>query len=78
MSYCSITDEGFAVLAFTLRSNSSSLLRYLELYGNNAGESGVKLLTDLLEDPHCTLETLGIEQSFLTKTGVRQESQLKH
>ncbi|KAK3541674.1 hypothetical protein QTP86_000463 [Hemibagrus guttatus] len=58
MSYCSITDEGCAALASALRSNSSSHLRELDLYNNNPGESGVKLLSDLLKDPLCTLETL--------------------
>ncbi|XP_060722933.1 NLR family CARD domain-containing protein 3-like isoform X2 [Tachysurus vachellii] len=58
MRYCSITDEGCAALALALRSNSSSHLRELNLYGNNTGESGVKLLFDLLKDPQCKLETL--------------------
>ncbi|KAB5586314.1 hypothetical protein PHYPO_G00000180 [Pangasianodon hypophthalmus] len=57
---CSITDEGCAALASALRSNSSSHLRELNLNNNNPGESGVKLLSDLLKDPHCTLETLHI------------------
>ncbi|MCJ8728078.1 hypothetical protein PDJAM_G00000130 [Pangasius djambal] len=57
---CSITDEGCAALASALRSNSSSHLRELNLDYNNPGESGVKLLSDLLKDPHCTLETLHI------------------
>ncbi|KAG7335440.1 hypothetical protein KOW79_000133 [Hemibagrus wyckioides] len=60
MSYCSITDEGCVALASALRSNSSSHLRELDLYGNKTGESGEKLLNDLLKDPHCTLETLDI------------------
>ncbi|KAK3525066.1 hypothetical protein QTP86_014356, partial [Hemibagrus guttatus] len=58
MIYCSITDEGCAALASALRSNSSSHLRELDLNYNNPGESGVKLLSDLLKDPLCTLETL--------------------
>ncbi|XP_053098143.1 NACHT, LRR and PYD domains-containing protein 12-like [Pangasianodon hypophthalmus] len=61
MSECSITDEGCAALASALRSNSSSHLRELNLFGNEAGESGVKLLSDLQKDPHCKLETLDIE-----------------
>ncbi|XP_047666433.1 NACHT, LRR and PYD domains-containing protein 9-like [Tachysurus fulvidraco] len=55
---CSITDEGCAALASALRLNSSSHLRELDLYNNFPGESGVKLLSDLLKDPHCKLETL--------------------
>ncbi|XP_062847560.1 NACHT, LRR and PYD domains-containing protein 3-like isoform X2 [Trichomycterus rosablanca] len=55
---CYITEEGFISLASALRSNSSSLLKDLNLIHNKPGESGVKLLTDLQKDPHCKLETL--------------------
>ncbi|KAL7858985.1 hypothetical protein SRHO_G00141320 [Serrasalmus rhombeus] len=60
LSNCSITDEGFAVLASALKSNPSSHLRELSLYNNKPGESGVKKLSDLLEDPHCKLEKIHI------------------
>ncbi|XP_060753877.1 NLR family CARD domain-containing protein 3-like isoform X2 [Neoarius graeffei] len=70
MCNCSITDEGCAALASALRSNPSSHLRELDLSGNNPGESGVKLLSDLLKDPHCKLETLQIKGSSLTRMGV--------
>ncbi|XP_053540320.1 NACHT, LRR and PYD domains-containing protein 3 isoform X1 [Ictalurus punctatus] len=70
MRDCSITDEGCAALASALRSNSSSHLRELDLSGNNPGESGEKLLSDLLKDPHCNLETLHIKDNTLTRTGV--------
>ncbi|KAF4070199.1 hypothetical protein AMELA_G00294540, partial [Ameiurus melas] len=70
MIKCSITDEGCAALASALRSNSSSHLRELKLNGNNPGESGVKLLSDLLKDPHCKLETLYIKNNELTRTGI--------
>ncbi|XP_053495516.1 NACHT, LRR and PYD domains-containing protein 3-like [Ictalurus furcatus] len=70
MYNCSITDEGCAALASALRSNSSSLLRELNLNGNNPGKSGVKLLSDLLKDPHCKLETLYINYNKLTRTVV--------
>ncbi|XP_053534922.1 ribonuclease inhibitor-like [Ictalurus punctatus] len=65
---CRITDEGCAALASALRSNSSSHLRELDLYVNNPGESGEKLLSDLLKDPHCNLETLHIKGNKLTRT----------
>ncbi|XP_060778585.1 NLR family CARD domain-containing protein 3-like isoform X5 [Neoarius graeffei] len=58
LSDCSITGEGCAALVSALRSNPSSHLRELDLYWNNPEESGVKLLSDLLKDPHCTLEKL--------------------
>ncbi|XP_053534786.1 NLR family CARD domain-containing protein 3 isoform X2 [Ictalurus punctatus] len=70
MQYCRITDEGCAALTSALRSNSSSHLRELDLKGNNPGESGEKLLSDLLKNPHCNLETLHINYNKLTSTGV--------
>ncbi|KAK7171333.1 hypothetical protein R3I93_003819 [Phoxinus phoxinus] len=54
---CGVTDEGCAALASALRSNPSHL-RKLNLFGNNLGDSGVKLLKDLRGDPHYKLETL--------------------
>ncbi|XP_047675413.1 NACHT, LRR and PYD domains-containing protein 3-like [Tachysurus fulvidraco] len=68
---CSITDEGCAALALALRSNSSSHLRELNLYCNKPGESGVKLLSDLLKDPHCKLETLSLCDCNLTEESCR-------
>ncbi|KAI5106664.1 NACHT, LRR and PYD domains-containing protein 12 isoform X1, partial [Silurus meridionalis] len=58
LEWCSITREGCAALVSALRSNTSSHLRELHLKKNEAGESGVNLLSDLLKDPHCKLETL--------------------
>ncbi|XP_048046204.1 ribonuclease inhibitor-like [Megalobrama amblycephala] len=51
---CKVTDIGCGYLASALRSNPSHL-RELDLRGNNLGESGVKMLSDLLNDPNCTL-----------------------
>ncbi|KAM9461316.1 NLR family CARD domain-containing protein 3-like [Clarias gariepinus] len=67
---CSITGEGCAALTLALISNPSSHLRELNLNGNNPGESGVKLLSDLLKDPHCKLETLHIKYHKLSRSGV--------
>ncbi|XP_053493488.1 NACHT, LRR and PYD domains-containing protein 4E-like [Ictalurus furcatus] len=61
---CSITGEGCAALVSALRSNPSSHLRELHVYWNKPGESGVKLLSDLLKDPHCKLEKIQLEQFF--------------
>ncbi|XDV33174.1 hypothetical protein PO909_003707 [Leuciscus waleckii] len=57
LSECGVTDEGCAALASALRSNPSHL-RELNLSGNKLGDSGVKLLKDLEDDPHYKLETL--------------------
>ncbi|XP_073729986.1 NLR family CARD domain-containing protein 3 isoform X2 [Misgurnus anguillicaudatus] len=52
---CSIGDEGLIALASALRSNPSHLT---ELSLINPGDSGVKLISDLLKDPHCKLHKL--------------------
>ncbi|XP_066532863.1 NLR family CARD domain-containing protein 3-like [Hoplias malabaricus] len=57
LSGCMTTDEGCSSLASALKSNPSHL-RELDLSYNHPGESGVKLLSDLLQDPHCALEKL--------------------
>ncbi|XP_050959753.1 uncharacterized protein LOC127161151 [Labeo rohita] len=57
LSDCSITEEGYKALASALRSNPSHLIE-LDLTGNDPGQSGVKELTDILQDPNCQLKTL--------------------
>ncbi|KAL1251665.1 hypothetical protein QQF64_019461, partial [Cirrhinus molitorella] len=57
LSNCSITEEGYKALASTLRLNPSHLIE-LDLTGNDPGQSGVKELNDLLQDPNCQLKTL--------------------
>ncbi|XP_058616021.1 NLR family CARD domain-containing protein 3-like isoform X1 [Onychostoma macrolepis] len=59
LCYCSIGEEGCAALISALRSNSSHLTE-LNLSGNNPGDSGEKLRSALLEDPHCKLKKLHI------------------
>ncbi|XP_016424830.1 ribonuclease inhibitor-like [Sinocyclocheilus rhinocerous] len=54
---CGVADEGCAALASALRSNPSHL-RELSLTLNKLGDSGVTLLSAVLEDPHCKLEIL--------------------
>nr|XP_055060252.1 NACHT, LRR and PYD domains-containing protein 12-like isoform X4 [Misgurnus anguillicaudatus] len=57
LSHCNVTEEGFSYLASALRSNSSHL-RELDMRHNDPGVLGVKLLSDVLEDPNCRLEKL--------------------
>uniref|UniRef100_A0AAQ4R2F7 B30.2/SPRY domain-containing protein n=1 Tax=Gasterosteus aculeatus aculeatus TaxID=481459 RepID=A0AAQ4R2F7_GASAC len=60
LSGCLITEEGCSSLASALSSNPSHL-RELDLSYNHPGDSGVKLLSAGLEDPHWRLETLRVE-----------------
>ncbi|KAL1251668.1 hypothetical protein QQF64_019464, partial [Cirrhinus molitorella] len=55
LSDCSITEEGYKALASALRSNPSHLIE-LDLTGNDPGETGVKDLDDLLQDPNYKLK----------------------
>ncbi|XP_073674924.1 NACHT, LRR and PYD domains-containing protein 12-like isoform X15 [Garra rufa] len=57
LSNCSITEEGYKALASALRSIPSHLIE-LDLTGNDPGQSGVKELNDLLQDPNCQLKTV--------------------
>ncbi|XP_056105770.1 ribonuclease inhibitor-like [Rhinichthys klamathensis goyatoka] len=67
LSYCGVTDEGFAALTSALRSNPSHL-RLLDLTGNKLGDS-VPLLSAVLEDPHCKLEKLWLRDCGVTDEG---------
>uniref|UniRef100_A0A8C7KU91 Uncharacterized protein n=1 Tax=Oncorhynchus kisutch TaxID=8019 RepID=A0A8C7KU91_ONCKI len=60
LSGCLVTKEGCASLVSALRSNPSHL-RELDLSYNHPGDSGVRLLSAGLEDPHCRLEKLNVE-----------------
>uniref|UniRef100_W5K101 Uncharacterized protein n=1 Tax=Astyanax mexicanus TaxID=7994 RepID=W5K101_ASTMX len=57
LEFCSITGEGCAALVSALKLNPSHL-KELNLNYNKPGDSGVKLLSDLLKDPHFKLEKL--------------------
>uniref|UniRef100_A0A8C7K3G9 NACHT, LRR and PYD domains-containing protein 12-like n=1 Tax=Oncorhynchus kisutch TaxID=8019 RepID=A0A8C7K3G9_ONCKI len=60
LSGCLVTEEGCASLVSAMRSNPSHL-RELDLSYNHPGDSGVRLLSAGLEDPHCRLEKLNVE-----------------
>ncbi|KAF4080725.1 hypothetical protein AMELA_G00174580 [Ameiurus melas] len=54
---CGVSGKRCAALTSALRSNPSHL-RELDLSYNKLGDSGVKCLSALLENPHCKLEIL--------------------
>ncbi|XP_029935044.1 NACHT, LRR and PYD domains-containing protein 12-like [Myripristis murdjan] len=56
---CQVADEGCASLASALKSNPH--LTELDLSYNDLQDSGMKLLSDLVESPNCSLETLRLE-----------------
>ncbi|XP_048856465.1 uncharacterized protein LOC125723773 [Brienomyrus brachyistius] len=64
---CTFTEEGCSSLTSALRSNPSHL-RELDLSYNHPGDSGVKLLSAVLEDPSCKLEILKLNSCNLTET----------
>ncbi|XDV33247.1 hypothetical protein PO909_003732 [Leuciscus waleckii] len=65
---CGVTDEGCAALASALRSNPSHL-RELSLSKNKLGDSGVKLFSAGLENPHCKLEIVWLDKCGVTDEG---------
>ncbi|XP_052373851.1 NACHT, LRR and PYD domains-containing protein 12-like isoform X12 [Oncorhynchus keta] len=73
LSGCLVTEECCASLVSALRSNPSHL-RELDLSYNHPGDSGVRLLSAGLEDPHCRLEKLNVDHGgeYTSKTGIRK------
>ena len=57
LSGCNLSVRSCEALSAAV-SSQSSILRELDLSNNNLQDSGVKLLSIGLENPHCTLETL--------------------
>ncbi|XP_071028766.1 NLR family CARD domain-containing protein 3-like isoform X2 [Oncorhynchus clarkii lewisi] len=68
LSACLVTEEGCASLVSALRSNPSHL-RELDLRNNDLKDSGVKLLSAGLGNPHCKLETLRLSGCLVTEEG---------
>uniref|UniRef100_A0A8C7RLL4 Protein NLRC3-like n=1 Tax=Oncorhynchus mykiss TaxID=8022 RepID=A0A8C7RLL4_ONCMY len=73
LAFCEVTEEGCASLVSALKSNPSHL-RELDLSYNHPGDSGVRLLSAGLEDPHCRLEKLNVEHGgqYTIKHGLRK------
>ncbi|KAI4894911.1 hypothetical protein NFI96_008866 [Prochilodus magdalenae] len=68
VSGLSIKERGCAALLSTLKSNPSHL-RELNMNCSDPEESGVKLLSDILEDPQCKLEKLHLFNCSITEEG---------
>ena len=62
LSGCLITEEGCASLASALSSNPSHL-RELDVRYNHPGDSGERLLSAGLDEPHWRLDTLRYGQT---------------
>ncbi|XP_067272697.1 NACHT, LRR and PYD domains-containing protein 3-like isoform X2 [Pseudorasbora parva] len=60
LSGCMVTEEGCGFVSSALSSNPLHL-RELDLSYNHPGDSGVKLLSDKLEDPNCSLQILNLD-----------------
>ncbi|XP_073695080.1 NACHT, LRR and PYD domains-containing protein 3-like [Garra rufa] len=57
---CMVTEKGCRYLSSALSSNSLHL-RELDLSYNHPGKLGVKLLSEKLKDPNCTLHKLNVD-----------------
>uniref|UniRef100_A0A9J8DG36 Uncharacterized protein n=1 Tax=Cyprinus carpio carpio TaxID=630221 RepID=A0A9J8DG36_CYPCA len=60
LSGCMVTEEGCGYLSSALSSNPSHL-RELDLSYNHPGDSCVKILSEKLEDPNCSLDKLNVD-----------------
>uniref|UniRef100_A0A8C1Z2A5 NACHT domain-containing protein n=1 Tax=Cyprinus carpio TaxID=7962 RepID=A0A8C1Z2A5_CYPCA len=60
LSGCMVTEEGCCYVSSALTLNPSHL-RELDLSYNHPGDSGVKLLSEKLEDPNCSLDKFNVD-----------------
>ncbi|XP_043093122.1 NACHT, LRR and PYD domains-containing protein 12-like isoform X2 [Puntigrus tetrazona] len=60
LSGCMVTEEGCGYVALALTLNPSHL-KELDLSYNHPGDSGVKLLSENLEDTNCSLKKLNVD-----------------
>ncbi|XP_028428817.1 NACHT, LRR and PYD domains-containing protein 5-like [Perca flavescens] len=72
LSVCNLSERSFKALSSVLSSQSSSL-RELDLSNNNLQDSGGKLISDGLRSPHCTPETLSLDQEHLSGCLISEE-----
>ncbi|CAI5670298.1 unnamed protein product [Oreochromis niloticus] len=68
LSHCDLSERSCEALASALSSQTSNL-RQLDLCNINLKDSGVKLLSEGLKSPHCTLETLSLSGCLITEEG---------
>ncbi|XP_039459214.1 protein NLRC3-like [Oreochromis aureus] len=66
MSGCNLSERACVSLSSVIKSQSSTL-RELDLSNNNLQDSGVQLLFDGLETPHCELKILRLKSCNLSK-----------
>ncbi|XP_035390805.1 NACHT, LRR and PYD domains-containing protein 3-like isoform X2 [Electrophorus electricus] len=66
LSGCLVTGEGCSSLASALSLNPSHL-KELDLTYNHPGDSGMKLLSAILEDPLCKLDTLKMDHAGMIR-----------
>uniref|UniRef100_A0A3P8ZZR6 NACHT domain-containing protein n=1 Tax=Esox lucius TaxID=8010 RepID=A0A3P8ZZR6_ESOLU len=73
LSGCLVTEDGCASLVSALKTNPSHL-KELDLSYNHPGDSGVRLLSAGLEDPHWRLEKLNVDHGgeWRLKSGLKK------
>uniref|UniRef100_A0A8C1YWK1 Uncharacterized protein n=1 Tax=Cyprinus carpio TaxID=7962 RepID=A0A8C1YWK1_CYPCA len=78
MSGCMVTEEGCCYVSSALTSHPSCL-RELDLSYNHPGDSGVKLLSEKLEDPNCSLNKINVDHAGESRiTAGLQKCMSKH